>query len=95
MRRRVKLRTSKVAKQFVRRWKADYGDFCPGWGTAAHNTPDLVADHILDRSKGGPGPGHPDEVDNLQVLCRGCNSRKRHRKPKVPPPARSYPSTLP
>ena len=56
---------------------------------------DLVADHIVDRSKGGPGAGHPDEAANLQVLCRACNTRKRYKKVRVPPPAQVYPSTLP
>jgi hypothetical protein len=35
---------------------------------------DLTIDHILPWSLGGP-----DTADNLRVLCRSCNSRKRDR----------------
>lgn len=34
-------------------------------------TDDLALDHIHPWSRGGP-----DTVDNLQVLCRSCNSKK-------------------
>jgi hypothetical protein len=35
---------------------------------------DLALDHIYPWSRGGP-----DTQDNLQMLCRSCNSRKRDR----------------
>lgn len=40
---------------------------CGGWDT-------LGADHIVPESKGGP-----TTFDNLQTLCRSCNSRKGAR----------------
>lgn len=42
-------------------------------------TDDLAIDHIIPRSRGGTG-----EEDNLQVLCRKCNSSKGNRaSPKI------------
>ncbi len=44
--------------------------FCVRCGT----TEDLTADHIRPRAHGGT-----NEPENLQTLCRRCNSRKGHR----------------
>ena len=41
-------------------------------------TGDLSIDHIHPVSKGGG-----DEDDNLQVLCRSCNSKKSNKFPEV------------
>lgn len=53
--------------------RAEHGDWCPGWGVPAHPSADLTADHIDEISLGG------DPTGALQVLCRGCNSRKAQR----------------
>lgn len=37
-------------------------------------TADLTIDHIVPLSRGGT-----DDLDNLRLLCRGCNSRKGNR----------------
>lgn len=37
-------------------------------------TNDLTIDHIMPITKGGT-----DELDNLRILCRPCNSRKKDR----------------
>ena len=39
---------------------------------------DLAADHIFPEVKGGP-----TSLDNLQTLCRSCNSRKKVKTPEV------------
>ncbi|BBB00584.1 hypothetical protein RVR_10583 [Actinacidiphila reveromycinica] len=51
--------------------RAEYGDWCPGWGVLPHHATDLTADHVTPKARGGG-----NEPDNLQVLCRACNSRK-------------------
>lgn len=46
-----------------------------GWAClACQTTKDLTLDHIWPWSKGGA-----DSEDNLQTLCRSCNSRKGAR----------------
>ncbi len=48
------------------------------WCSACGTTEQLTADHILAYSQGGS-----NTLDNLQVLCRSCNSRKQRRDGKV------------
>jgi 5-methylcytosine-specific restriction protein A len=47
---------------------------CPGWQREPHLSDDLTVDHVKPKSKGGT-----DELENLQVLCRPCNSAKHNR----------------
>lgn len=48
-----------------------YGNWCPGWNVPAHAAADLTGDHIVAKANGGT-----DSADNVQILCRSCNSRK-------------------
>jgi len=57
----------------VDRWRATYGDWCPGWQREAHPSGDLVADHVAPVAAGGPESGP------LRVLCRSCNSARGAR----------------
>ncbi|HWU23253.1 MAG TPA: HNH endonuclease [Nocardioides sp.] len=41
----------------------------------AHAASDLTADHVVPKARGGS-----DDPENIQVLCRGCNSRKHSRQ---------------
>jgi 5-methylcytosine-specific restriction protein A len=49
---------------------AAHGYWCPGWRTPPHPTRDLTADHPLAVAAGGA------ETQELEILCRSCNSRK-------------------
>lgn len=64
----------RMARALVTEYRATVGDHCPGYGVAAHASADLTADHIIPKAVGGT-----DEVANLRVLCRACNSRKHAR----------------
>ena len=44
------------------------------WCSICYVTTNLTVDHIIPRSRGGT-----NDPDNLQVLCRSCNSRKGRR----------------
>ena len=62
----------RTARKAVDDWKASQGDWCPGYRVPPHASSDLTADHIVSKAQGGTG-----EPDNVAVLCRGCNARKR------------------
>lgn len=64
----------RVRDQAVAAHRHAHGEWCPGWGVPAHAATDLTGDHITPRSRGGT-----NTADNVQVLCRGCNSRKHNR----------------
>ena len=64
----------RLAARVVAEWRSAWGDWCPGWQVEAHPAKDLTADHKIPRSQGGT-----DDRENLQVLCRACNSRKHNR----------------
>lgn len=49
--------------------RAEFGDWCPGWGVPPHPSDDLTADHVVAGSALG----------RLAVLCRSCNARKGNR----------------
>lgn len=53
-------------------YKSLHGDVCPGYKVESHESTDLTVDHITPKAYGGT-----DDVNNLQVLCRACNSRKK------------------
>jgi 5-methylcytosine-specific restriction protein A len=61
-----------TARQAVANHRAQHGDWCPGWKRPPHRASDLTADHATPKALGGT-----DDPDNVQVLCRSCNSRKR------------------
>lgn len=62
----------KIAAAAVAKHRKVYGNWCPGWQVDPHPAKDLTADHIVPKTRGGSSTS-----DNVQVLCRGCNSRKR------------------
>jgi 5-methylcytosine-specific restriction protein A len=57
----------------VDQWRAQYGDWCPGWQREPHPASELTADHAVPYAAGG-AEGGP-----LRVLCRRCNSARGAR----------------
>ncbi len=62
------------------------GHKCPQCGS----TEKLEVDHIVPISRGGNG-----NVENLQILCRSCNRKKRTRYAATQPPAQPGATQLP
>lgn len=63
-------RFAKKSRTYFARLVLRDGPFCKACGT----TDNLCVDHIIPMSRGGS-----DDMDNLQLLCRRCNSRKGAR----------------
>ncbi|NWO17425.1 MAG: hypothetical protein HLX46_11490 [Corynebacterium sp.] len=53
----------------VRQWRAQHGDWCPGYKREPHAATDLTAEHIA------PVADTLTSGGVLTVLCRSCNSR--------------------
>jgi len=62
----------KLRNRTLAEHRATFGNWCPGYGRAGHATADLTTDHRVPMSHGGAITGP------VQVLCRGCNTRKSH-----------------
>ncbi len=73
-------RHEKLAKIVIARWVRENGWTCPGIGVPAHESRDLVADHIIPVSAGGL-----NVIENYRVVCRACNTRRLHPRPKLCP----------
>lgn len=61
----------KVAAEIMAAHQRAWPGICPGWRREPHQSDDLTVDHIIPKSRGGT-----DAHENLQVLCRACNSAK-------------------
>ena len=55
----------------VATWRAEHGDWCPGWHRDGHAATDLTADHVVGVGAGG------SEGGELTCLCRSCNGAKQ------------------
>jgi len=62
----------RLSARVLRTWRGEHGNWCPGYGRAAHRAADLTVDHIVPLAAGGA----PFDIANTSVLCRSCNSSK-------------------
>jgi 5-methylcytosine-specific restriction protein A len=62
----------RLSPRVLRAWRGVPGDWCPGYGRAAHRASDLTVDHVVPLAAGGA----PFDIANTAVLCRSCNSTK-------------------
>ena len=75
---RGKRLSERVRRERLEEWKSRWGNNCPGWAVKPHPASagnPLTIDHEVPRRWGGS-----NDWDNLTVLCRRCNSRKRDGK---------------
>jgi 5-methylcytosine-specific restriction protein A len=62
----------RLSARVLRAWRGERGNWCPGYGRAAHPAADLTVDHVTPLAAGGA----PFDIANTAVLCRSCNSTK-------------------
>ena len=67
----------RLSARVLRAWRGQHGNWCPGYGRAAHRASDLTVDHVVPLAAGGA----PFDVANTGVLCRSCNSTKGASEP--------------
>lgn len=83
----------KQKKALVEKWTHQHGYICPGHQRPAHKAHPrynpLTVDHIRPRSRGGT-----NDLTNLQILCRNCNSSKKNRPANPVPTGPTYPHPL-
>ena len=82
-------RPSALSREYLRRYREQFGNVCPGYARAGHPSDDLTVDHIIPVSKGGR-----DAWANFRVLCRGCNSAKHDLRVEFPPKMKSFPNPM-
>jgi 5-methylcytosine-specific restriction enzyme A len=75
----------KTARLVLAEHHRGWPGMCPGWQRPPHPSEDLTVDHIIPKARGGT-----DDRENLQVLCRPCNSTKAAADPTMPAPRRRW-----
>ena len=69
----------RLRTRLVRTHTRTHGYICPGWNRPPHaadpNTNPLTGDHIVERHI---APERALDPDNIQILCRACNTSKSH-----------------
>jgi len=72
-----------LSRAVLREWRAQHGDWCPGWQCPPHASSDLTVDHVTPIHVAGMSV---PTKEGCSVLCRRCNSRKGARQYPDPPP---------
>jgi hypothetical protein len=60
----------RLSARVLHSWRGKHGNWCRGYGRAAHRAWDLTVDHVQPLAPGGA----PFDIANTAVLCRSCNS---------------------